>query len=128
MTEHHGKIWWSELLTRDPAAARDYYAEVAGWTFETMPMGEREYFVASRHGAPVAGIMDMTGVPGMDAVPPHWFTYVAVDDVDEAVRRTRARGGEVKNDPFDVPGIGRIAIVTDPAGAAVGLITPAADS
>lgn len=123
--EHHGKIWWSELLTRDTKAARDYYAKIAGWTFETMPMGEREYLVAHRAGAPVAGIMDMNGLPGMDEVPPHWFTYIAVEDVDAAVRQTRDQGGEVRSEPFDVAGIGRIAIVADPSGAVVGLITPA---
>lgn len=125
MSLTHGAIWWSELMTRDAAAARAYYTDVCGWQLEDMPMEQGTYCVASAHGKPIAGIMDMTGLPGMDALPPHWFTYIAVDDVEAAVEATAAAGGSVTRAPFDVPGVGRIAIVTDPSGAAVGLMTPA---
>lgn len=128
MSDTHGTIWWSELMTRDVAAARDYYAAICGWTFEDMPMeGGDDYHCAMKAGRPTAGIMDMTGLPGMEEeTPPHWFTYIAVDDVDAAAQATKAAGGAIVRPPFDVPGVGRIAIVADPAGAAVGLMTPAA--
>ncbi|MCL4189219.1 MAG: VOC family protein [Rhodobacteraceae bacterium] len=125
MTERHGTVWWSELMTRDVVAARDYYAAVCGWEWATMPMSDGDYHVASRGGRMIAGMMDITAMPGMEGVPPHWFTYLAVDDVDAAVARTRALGGSVHREPWDVPGVGRIAIVADPAGASVGLMTPA---
>jgi predicted enzyme related to lactoylglutathione lyase len=125
MSERHGMIWWSELMTRDGAKARAYYETVAGWSFSAMPMGDSEYLMASLGGKPVAGIMDMSGMPEMEGVPVDWFTYIAVDDVDKAVAQTRAAGGQVMRDVFEVPGIGRIAIVTDPTGAAVGIMTPA---
>lgn len=125
MSERHGMIWWSELMTRDTAAARAYYEAVAGWAFETTPMEGGDYHVASAGGRQVAGIMDMTGMPGMDGLPPHWFTYLAVDDVDKAVDQTRAAGGTIMRPPFEVPGVGRIAIVSDPTGAALGIMTPA---
>jgi predicted enzyme related to lactoylglutathione lyase len=126
MDANHGRVWWSELWTRDPAGAKDYYGQVAGWTFAEMPMAEGPYHIASRNGEMTAGIMDLTGMPGMDDTPPHWFTYLAVDDVEAAVAATKAAGGQVLRDPWDVPGVGRIAIVTDPTGAAVGIMTPAA--
>jgi uncharacterized protein len=127
MSDTHGAIWWSELMTRDVAAARDYYAAICGWSFEDMPMdGGEDYHCAMKAGRPTAGIMDMTGLTGMDETPPHWFTYIAVDDVDAAAQATEAAGGTIIRPPFDVPGVGRIVIVTDPAGAAVGLMTPAA--
>ena len=46
-------------------------------------------------------------------------------DVDAAVAETTALGGEIRRPPFDMPGIGRIAIVADPTGAVMGLMTPA---
>jgi predicted enzyme related to lactoylglutathione lyase len=61
----------------------------------------------------------------MENVPPHWFTYIAVDDVDAAVAATRAAGGKVMKDVFEVPDTGRIAIIADPTGAALGIMTPA---
>ncbi len=126
MSGNHGRVWWSELWTRDPGTARDYYGQLTGWTFAEMPTGDGPYVVASRNGEMTAGIMDVTGMPGMDDTPPHWFTYLAVDDVDAAVAQTRAAGGQILRAPWDVPGVGRIAIVTDPTGAPVGIMTPPA--
>lgn len=125
MSEHHGAVWWTELMTRDIEAAKAYYGAVCGWTWDSMPMGEGgDYHLAMRQGRPVAGAMDMSGMAQMENVPPHWFSYFAVDDVDAAVTATVAAGGKVIREPFEVPGTGRIAILEDPTGAAMGLMTP----
>ncbi len=60
----HGRIWWSELMTRDPRGARKFYADLTMDVFDHAADG-RDYHVASRDGQPVAGIMDMTDLPGM---------------------------------------------------------------
>ena len=127
MSQIHGTVWWSELMTRDVDAAREYYARVCGWDFDEMPMDGGAYLVAMAHGKPVAGLMDMTGLDGMEDVPPHWFTYLAVDDLDVAMDAHRAHGGQVMRPPFDVDGVGRIAIVADPTGAAVGIMRPVSE-
>jgi predicted enzyme related to lactoylglutathione lyase len=124
MSTIHGTVWWSELMTRDVAAARAYYEQVCHWQFDEMPMPEGTYLVAQAHGRPVAGLMDMAGLPGMDDVPPHWFTYLAVDDLDAALAAADAAGGQTVRAPYDVPDVGRIALVKDAGGAAVGLMTP----
>lgn len=125
MSDSHGTVCWSELMTRDPAAAKDYYGKVAGWSFSTMAMdGGTDYHVASIGDKMVAGIMDVARMEGMEGVPPTWFTYIAVDDVDLAVQQTRDGGGTVNREPWDIAGVGRIAIVTDPTGATFGLMTP----
>lgn len=126
MQTPHGAGAWSELMTRDIDAAKAFYTETCGWSYDAMTMDDGSaYFVAMVGGKPVAGLMDMSGTPGMTDIPPHWFTYFAVDDVDHAVEQTRACGGEVIRPPFDVEGIGRIAILKDSAGAAMGMITEA---
>jgi len=125
MPKFHGLVWWSELMTRDVPAAVDYYKSICGWEFDEMSMAEGgKYHVGKQDGRPVAGIMDMTPMKHLDGVPPHWFTYISVDDVNAATAETKARGGEVMREPFDVPEVGQIAIMKDPGGAAVGLITP----
>ena len=127
MSETHGTVLWSELMTRDVAGAKAYYEAICGWQVSAMEMPEGgTYHLGNVGGAPVAGIMDMTDMPGLEQVPAHWVTYLAVDDVDAAVARTREIGGAVHQDPFDVAGVGRIAMVADPTGAVVGLMTPAA--
>ncbi len=126
MSETHGTVIWSELMTRDVEGARRYYADRLGWRIEAMPMAgdAGDYLVAFRGDEMVAGLVDMTAMPGMEGLPPHWFTYFAVDDVDAAAEATAAAGGTVIRPPFDVPGVGRIAILHDPTGAAMGLMTP----
>lgn len=125
MSDPHGKVWWSELMTRDIPGALDYYETICGWRVEPMQAPEGPYYVCHAGETPVAGIMDMSAMGHLDGVPAHWFTYIAVADLDTALADSRAHGGVVQRDAWDVPGIGRIAIVTDPTGAAVGLIEPA---
>ncbi|RDC72350.1 VOC family protein [Rhodovulum sp. 12E13] len=128
MSQLHGIVWWSELMTRDVDAAKAYYERVCGWRFDDVPMeGGVTYNVAMAHGRPVAGVMDMTGLEGMEEVPPHWFTYLAVDDLDVALDEAGAAGGRVMRPPFEVPDVGRIAIVADASGAALGLMVPATE-
>lgn len=124
MSDTHGLIWWSELMTRDPEGAKQYYSKTCGWTFDTMPMENGDYHVASAQGKMVAGMMDLNDLPGMDDAPAHWFTYIAVDDVDAAQSAVVAAGGKVLRPAFEVPETGRIVILEDPTGAAIGLITP----
>ena len=120
----NGKIIWSELMTRDYEAAKAYFADVLGWTYKDMEgMGGR-YTIAHLGEEPVAGIGDSVAMNLPDEIPSHWMTYIAVDDIDSAVERTEAAGGTVKNKPFDVPGVGKIAIVADPSGAVFGFTQP----
>ena len=127
MTDKLGQICWNELMTHDLTAAKAYYTDVLGWTIvgQDMPMGFT-YWLAMDGDVPHAGIMDMSGNPQMKDVPPHWHTYIAVGDVDAVAAATAQAGGTIMDGPFDVPTVGRIAIVRDPCGAVLGLMTPSA--
>lgn len=126
MSEHHGKVWWTELNTFNPKGALEYYEKTCGWVFEATPMaeGQNDYYVGMLGETPMAGIFDMTGVPGLEGVPSHWLSYFAVTDVDTICAQTEKMGGLIKRPPFDVPMAGRIAIVQDPVGAIMGMMTP----
>jgi predicted enzyme related to lactoylglutathione lyase len=52
------------------------------------------------------------------------MSYIAVDDVDARVAKAVKAGAQVMKPAFDIPGVGRIAILTEPGGAGVGWITP----
>lgn len=122
--DKHGAFVWNELMTRDVEAAKSFYGATLGWSFDGMAMPEGgTYWVAVANGAPAGGIMDISD-PEYGALPPHWFAYIAVDDVDALVAEARRHGGQLKRPIFDVPDVGRIAIVEDPTGAVVGLMTP----
>lgn len=123
----HGSIHWSELMSGDVEGSKAFFAAQAGWTFDGMEMPDGMYWVAMSNGKPTAGIMSVEAM-GDASIPPHWTTYIAVDDIDAVVASTVANGGKVVRPAFDVPGVGRIAMVQDPGGAAVGMMTPAAQN
>lgn len=121
----HGLIHWTELNTHDAEKAKAFYGETLGWTFDAMPMGDgTPYFIAMSNGEMVGGVFTMTE-PELASVPEHWMTYFSVDDVDERVAMAKAAGGTVMREPFDVPGLGRFAIVQAPGGSVSGWVTPA---
>ena len=116
MTNSHGSFIWYELMTTDPDAAQRFYADVVGWTIA--PFGEAgaemDYRILSAPDGPVGGMMKLP--PGAEAggMPPGWFGYIGVDDVDAAADKVRRAGGSVHMEPEDIPGVGRIAFVADP--------------
>jgi len=114
----HGNFVWHELYTRDVEAAKAFHAATAGWTFEGMPLPHenRTYWIAKADGKPVAGVLDMRGIVP-DGDPPHWLSYLEVDDVDRTAAEVQGRGGKIVRAPFDVPEFGRIAIGADATGA-----------
>ncbi len=69
------------------------------------------------------GVMQMTKEWGDPLPPSHWMTYIAVDDVDVSANKVKEMGGGVCVEPFDAPGVGRMSVVNDPAGATFSLIT-----
>jgi uncharacterized protein len=116
-----GAFAWNELNTRDTDAAKSFYGEVFGWTFEDNDMGEMGTYVGIQlDGAPVGGMIDITG-RAPDEVPAHWLVYFAVENVDATLEQAKGAGGNVVVEPMETPA-GRLAIVTDPAGAAFAVI------
>ena len=97
-----------------------------GWSYEDVPMGDMygKYTLVKSGDDMVAGMFEMKG-PQFKGVKENWFTYVAVDDVDKLVKKVTKAGGKVLAPPWDVPGIGRIAIVQDVNGAVQGWMVPA---
>ncbi len=63
-----------------------------------------------------------------EGIPSHWFAYIEVDDVDARVEAAKKAGATIKRAPWDIPGVGRIAIVQDPTGAVAGWMKPAEGS
>jgi predicted enzyme related to lactoylglutathione lyase len=120
----HGNFHWNELLTSDVERAKRFYGETIGWTFQPMPMPDgATYWAAIMDGKPVAGIFP-TNRPEYKGVPEAWMSYLAVDNVDARVKKAVAAGAKLMKPIFDIPDVGRLAILTEPGGAGVGWITP----
>ncbi|MEO1199395.1 MAG: VOC family protein [Pseudomonadota bacterium] len=124
MTQH-GVFYWNELMTRDTGAAKTFYAETLGWTYDEMPMsdGSGTYVVAKTGDTMAGGFFPMNGAE-YDGLPEHWMAYIAVDDIDARVAKAEANGATLMRPVFDVPGVGRIAMIKQPGGAMIGWMTP----
>ena len=119
----HGNFFWNELMTRDVDRAKKFYKDTIGWSFRDMPMENGTYWIAKMGDEPVGGIFPLSS-PQFDGVPECWMSYLAVDDVDARVKKAVAAGAKLMRPIFDVPNVGRIAILTEPGGAGVGWMTP----
>ncbi|MDQ6807177.1 MAG: VOC family protein [Actinomycetota bacterium] len=108
---------WVDTSQPDPEAAVAFYGGLFGWDFkDRMPPGSAgKYFIAGLRGGDVAAVASQPeGGPPMAV----WNTYIWVESADEAAAKVRDGGGRVVTDPFDVMDAGRMAVVTDPEGAA----------
>ncbi len=118
------ETWWHELNTWEPENAIAFYGRTLGWNFEGSGLADgSEYWIARKEGKPVGGIFVLSE-PHYRGIPSHWMTYMAVSDIEAAERATVFAGGEVTRPATHVPGVGKLAVVTDAAGAILGLIEP----
>lgn len=130
MANKHGDFIWYELMTNDADGARDFYSAVVGWDVEAQPSGPMDYRMISASDGPVAGMMPLTAEMQSNGARPCWMGYINVDDVDASTAKIKAVGGSIHMEPWDVPGIGRMAFVADPQGVMFYIMkpTPPADN
>ncbi len=121
MSERDGYIpgvpCWIDTSQPDPESALPFYSGLFGWEFENaMPEGsDGSYFIGRIRGGDVAAVGAVPeGAPQMAL----WNTYIWVDNADETAAKARDAGGGVLTEPFDVMDFGRMAVLTDPEGAA----------
>jgi predicted enzyme related to lactoylglutathione lyase len=110
-----GRFVWRELMTTDVEAAKGFYGELFGWSFSSMEMGTSgTYWLVNVGGKPRGGIMKLP--PNVPMT--HWMSYVSVEDVDAAVGRAKAAGGQAPMGSMTMGGVGSMAVIMDPTGAA----------
>jgi len=122
---HPGKFIWGDLFTSDPAAARDFYTGLFGWSAAVIErptlLGIRHYIVLSAGNRPIAGIVKREASSG-DEIHGRWVGFISVPDVGQALAAVTAGGGKALSGPKGRPARGTQAIFSDPDGATLGLI------
>ncbi len=122
-TISRGRFVWHDLMTKDLAAAEDFYTNVIGWG--TQPWnGPMPYTMWTANGAPLGGLMAMP--PGAEA-PPHWLAYLSTPDTADTVAQAKELGARVHVEPKEIPDVGTFAVLLDPQGAAFAVYTPLRD-
>jgi uncharacterized protein len=125
---------WVDLSAQDPGDALEFYGGLFGWEFEDVtPPGDDGKYLIARGETKSTSIFDVSGalrageVAGIrsisQAAPPMamWNTYFWVESADEAVSRIRDADGAVITEPIDFMDACRMAVCSDPEGAAFGV-------
>jgi hypothetical protein len=121
----HGSHIWYELITPDPDGAKAFYDAIVGWDVEAKPAGEMDYRMINRSGGGFAGgVTRLTAEMHSNGGRPVWLGYIGVDDVDQSVAAVQQGGGKALMPAFDIPNVGRIAMVADPQGNPFYVMTP----
>ena len=110
-----------EISAKDQEKLKRFYQEVFGWQYR-IGTGNFAYVHFDGKSPPLLGGIGQSeaGKPGFEAG--HRF-YLLVDDLDDVIARATKAGGKRQLPPTGVDGY-RFAIIQDPEGNPIGLITP----
>jgi hypothetical protein len=122
-TDKTGRIIWHDLFTKDLKRSMEFYKQVAGWNYIIEHAtdfawggGEKDFILALLDEEAGAGFTDTP-----PELPDGWVAYVEVPDVDATTSLAESLGGAIIREPFEVPGVGRNALLRDPNGALFGV-------
>lgn len=97
------------LPTNDLAASREFYIKLLG----VQPNADSDYYVGFDVDGQQIGL-----VPGSTTVQPN----LHVDDMESSLELVTAAGGAIVDEPREVGGGRRVAVIRDASGAQFGLI------
>ncbi len=110
---------WIELFSREAKRASEFYHAVGGYEVIENTSSNRlsDYILASEGFARAT----VGTIPtGHDQVRPAWLPFVRVKSIVESVELAKQLGGQILLAPGSLEG--RVAVIADPTGAAIGLL------
>ncbi|MYW64387.1 VOC family protein [Streptomyces sp. SID8379] len=119
-----GSPVWADAMYPDLEAAKAFYAELFGWSYDPGSEQFGNYTQAkTADGKHVAALVPQ--MPGTEGVPPSWNLYLAAPDVTASAAKARSAGGTLMTEPMQVGDFGTMVTVQDPAGVMFSLWQPA---
>lgn len=109
-----GRVGWHELFAADWEKALGFYSEIFGWQRAESDLGTMgTYQMFSAGGQTIGGMI--TKPPIIST--PCWLYYFNIDDIDAALKRVTAGGGQILEGPVEVPAGSWAVRCADPSGA-----------
>ena len=120
-----------EMPAEDRKRVADFYTKAFGWQTQFLGPEMGDYVLATTtepgpDGRPkTPGAINGGFFPKSDEQPAQYPSVViAVDDLQEHIKKLNQAGGEVLGDPVEIPGVGRYVSFLDTEGNRVGMLQP----
>lgn len=117
---HAGQVVWRDLVTPDPKLAAEFYKKVFGWTSKQAGTDDQPYWIFKSNGKPVAGMYKMS--EARKNAGGEWIPYFSVNSFDDFISKSKTAGGNLIIKPNDLPGRGKVALLSDPQNAYFAII------
>jgi hypothetical protein len=101
-------------MASDLEQAKGFYGELLGWSYDVQEMEAGPYVMIKRSESFIGGMMTRPS----PEIPAHWASYVSVPDVAQSITAAEEHGGRNNFGPYSPPGVGTMASISDPEGAA----------
>lgn len=118
-----GEFCWNELMTSDTKKAKDFYTALLGWTTHEHDMGEMTYTMFMSGDKGLGGMLQIPK-EAIGQMPPHWMSYICVDDIEKTLENARSLGAIIKVPVTVVSDMGRFIVIEDPTGAHIAFWQP----
>jgi hypothetical protein len=112
---------WALYQSPDAGSAAAFYQDLGAYeVVEADPVGQAPHFLLVSGGYARGSVVDIPAE--RSGLRPDWLYFARVENVSASVAQAVALGGKVVMDPR--PGVldGRLAVITDPSGAPLGLM------
>lgn len=121
-----GDFCWTEIAVNNLETCKSFYKNVFGWEMPEsktdVGMVYQEFNLPDSY--PMGGMYEISKeMFGEELPPPHYLSYISVDNVDEITSKAYDLGAKIIKEPIDIPNTGRFSIIEDPSGGMIAFIT-----
>jgi len=116
---NEGAILFTEMISRDPTATKDFLEKVFGWVFEKREGEGPDIWLFDAKNGPGGHLMGQMGDSPIGTV-----NYVLVKSVTAAIKRIVRSGGTIIVPKFRIPGAGWFAMYEMPGGVRQAVFQP----
>lgn len=114
-----GEFCWNDLATPNLDAAKAFYSKLLGWEFTDTSMEYMTYSMININNGKAFGGMWQIPTDKQNDMPPHWMSYILVEDLDATLQQAETLGATIKMPAMQAGDHGRFAIIADPTNAYV---------